>query len=177
MAKSVLAASVLGAVLLAAPSGAATNPKTEAAKGPQQTTAETREQGWRAQCTSASRDSKPNCAANKRVVLANTGQLLAAITIRVPPKTRKPVMMLHAPLGLYLPPGMSVAVGKEKPLTVPLQTCDNNGCYAGQPMPADLLEKFRKGEKLVLSFQDLSRQEIEVNISLKGFAEAYDKVK
>ncbi len=130
-----------------------------------------------AQCTSASRGAAPDCAVNQRVLLANTGQLFAAITIRVPSETRKPVMMLHAPLGLYLPPGMSVAVGKGKPLTVPLQTCDNNGCYAGQPVSADLLKQFRNGEKLVLGFQNMNRQDIKVTVSLKGFTEAFEKVK
>lgn len=174
---SVVLAAVLSMAMLAVPVGAATNPKSKAASKPQQTTAKTRQTGWRPQCTSASRGAKPDCAVNQRVVLANTGQLVAAITIRVPSKTRKPVMMLQAPLGLYLPPGMTISFGKNKAATVPLQTCDNNGCYAGQPLSADLLKKFRGGKNMTLSFQNMNRQEIKVSVSLKGFGKAYDQVK
>jgi invasion protein IalB len=177
MRKPVLAASMLAAAFLAAPAGAATDPKADVKETPQQATAQTREQGWVAQCSSASREAKPDCAVNQRVVLAQTGQLLAGITVRVPSDTRKPVMMLQAPLGLYLPPGMSVTVDKGKPLTVPLQTCDNNGCYAGQPIPADLLKSLQSGEQVVLGFQNLNRQDIKVTISLKGFEDAFKKVK
>lgn len=177
MRYSVLAVFTLAAALLTAPSGAATDPKANTGAGAKQATAQTREQGWVAQCSSASRGAAPDCAVNQRVVLANTGQLLAAITIRVPSETRKPVMMLQAPLGLYLPPGMSLTIGKGKTVTVPLQTCDNNGCYAGQPMSADMLKQFRSGDKLVLKFQNMNRQDINVTVSLKGFSEAFEKVK
>jgi len=177
MRVSVLAAGALSAALLALPAGAATNPKAKAESAPKQTTAQTRTTGWVAQCSSKARGATPDCAVTERIVLAQTGQMVAGITIRVPSDTRKPVLMLQAPLGLYLPPGMSLTIGKNKPVTVPLQTCDNNGCYAGQPVSDAVLKQFRSAESLSLKFQNVNRQDVTITVPLKGFSKAYDQVK
>jgi invasion protein IalB len=63
-------------------------------------------------------------------VLANTGQALVSVVVRTQADKGEPVMAIRVPVGLYLPAGLGLKIDDGKPETVPLQTCDLQGCYA-----------------------------------------------
>lgn len=110
------------------------------------------------------------------VVLTNTGQLLASMLVRLPAETRSPVMVIQVPSGLYLPAGLNLQIDDGKPQPVPLQTCDPKGCYAGMPVAADLLAALKSGKRLTVTFQNISKSNVTVPLSLDNFAEAYQKI-
>lgn len=133
-------------------------------------------EAWSSRCTSGARTGEPDCAVEQRVVLRETGQMLASVTVRVPPDTREPVMMVRIPLGLFLPAGLSYSVdgsGEEK---LELQTCDAQGCYAASTISDDLLQSLKAGEELSLTFQNLQKETISVPVSLAGFTAAFTKI-
>ena len=39
-------------------------------------------------------------------------------------------MMVEAPLGVYLPAGASLQIGKDEAKTLPFKGCDHGGCVA-----------------------------------------------
>jgi invasion protein IalB len=131
---------------------------------------------WTTQCSGATRTDDLDCAIEQRVVLTQTGQLLAALTLRIPSGTREPVLMVHVPIGVFLPSGLNVVVDDALIDTLQVQTCDQNGCYAGSSDLGALLEAMKRGSAMMIGFQDLAKQEIAVPISLAGFAAAYSSI-
>jgi invasion protein IalB len=131
---------------------------------------------WGARCASDARAGALDCVVEQRVVMSNTGQLLTAVTVRVPPETKAPVMMIQTPFGLHLPAGLKVAVDDTAFATLPLQTCDGGGCYAGDAVGPELLAALKRGVTLSITFQDAQQRDIAVPVSLNGFTAAYDKI-
>lgn len=132
--------------------------------------------GWVSICQSTARDAPLECRVEQRAVIKQTGQLLAQVTVRIPADTRKPVLMIRVPLGLSLEAGVTIDVDGGRGGTLPLQTCDAGGCYAGAPLRADLLAAMQKGEKLDVVFQNLEKAPIKLALPLAGFAAAFAKV-
>ncbi len=131
---------------------------------------------WGARCASDGRTTTPDCVIEQRVVLSNNGQLLAAVTIRLPPDSPTPVMMIQTPFGLNLPAGLKLAIDDTPVETLPLQTCDGGGCYAGKVVSPELLGALKQGTTLSITFQDSAQRDIVVPVSLNGFTAAYEKI-
>ena len=133
--------------------------------------------GWAARCTSASRDAPLECAIEQTAVLSKTGQLVVLVNIRVPSDTHAPILLVQLPLGLNLPVGAKLQVDEGKVTDLQIQTCENRGCYATMPLPADVLAALKSGKQMKLSFQSMNKETIAVPIPLADFAAAYDKIK
>lgn len=131
---------------------------------------------WVSQCASASRQSQVECTMEQTILLNNTRQLLASVVLRVPADTHQPVMMVHVPVGLYIPAGLTLQIDEGKPLSIGLQTCDLKGCYAGETVPKDMIESMKGGKRLAITFQNVAKQSITVPLTLDNFAEAYQKI-
>ncbi|MBV9567363.1 MAG: invasion associated locus B family protein, partial [Hyphomicrobiales bacterium] len=109
-------------------------------------------------------------------VLQKTGQLVAAVSIRVPSDTHQPSLAVQIPVGLFLPAGVTLTIDDKKPLNLALQTCDLKGCYAAMPISAELLGDLKGGKKLAVSFQNLTKENISVPLQLANFGQAYQKI-
>jgi invasion protein IalB len=144
---------------------------------PQADTAPSQQTAWAARCTSASRDAPLECAIEQNAVLTKTGQLIVLINIRVPADTRAPVVLIQLPLGLNLPIGAKLQVDEGKAIDLPIQTCENRGCYASTPISPDLLAALKTGKQLKVSFQNMAKETISIPMPLNDFAAAYDKIK
>ena len=134
-------------------------------------------ESWATSCAASGRGDALDCAIEQRVIEGRTRKFLASMRIRVPSDTRSPVMLVQAPLGIYLPGKLVVSVDGKEVATLEFQNCNQNGCYAGAPVSAELLAGMVQGESLSLTIQSASRQPVEVPISLIGFAKAYDRIK
>ena len=133
--------------------------------------------GWVARCTSASRDAPLECAVEQTAVLTKTGQLIVLLNIRVASDTRQPIAIVQLPLGLNLPAGAKLQVDDGKVSELQIQTCEQRGCYANSPIPADMLAAMKSGKQLKVSFQNLAKESITIPMPLADFAAAYDKIK
>jgi invasion protein IalB len=133
--------------------------------------------GWAARCSSPSRDAQLECAMEQNAVLTKTGQLVVLVNIRVPGDTRAPIALVQLPLGLNLQAGAKFQVDDGKSADLPIQTCENRGCYASVPISPETLNALRAGKQLKISFQDLAKETITIPLSLNDFSAAYDKIK
>jgi len=165
-----VAAGILATGALAAASQETTNPEQ-----PKQNAAP--REAWATNCSSPARGQAQDCAMEQRAVASETGQAIAQITIRVPQDTKKPVTMVQVPLGLFLPAGLSVDVDGDLSENFPFQTCNNNGCFVGFPIPDVMLKAMFNGGKLNLTFQNLNKKPVVLPMSLSGFTGAYNKIK
>lgn len=132
---------------------------------------------WSSSCSSAGRGLPLECALEQRAFVRESRQLIGMLTIRVPADTKKPVAMIQAPLGLFLPAGITVDIDGDMAQNYPLQTCNANGCYAGFPITDQLLGRMLNGGKFNIIFQYLDKKPFTLPMSLTGFTEAYGRIK
>ena len=130
--------------------------------------------GWFTQCAGKGPDA--DCEVEKIITMGKGRQRLISLTVRVPAGAKKPAMMLHLPVGLYLPFGVTFQVDDQKQQQLEVQSCDLEGCYAGTAVSSGMLSTMKMGKHLTVSFQDLSRTTIRVPVALKGFNGAYGKI-
>jgi invasion protein IalB len=133
--------------------------------------------GWAARCSSPSRDAPLECAIEQNAILTKTGQLVVLVNIRVPGDTRAPIALVQLPLGLNLQAGARLKVDDGKSIDLPIQTCENRGCYASVPVSLEMLAALRSGKQLKIIFQDLAKETLAIPMPLTDFAAAYDKIK
>lgn len=131
---------------------------------------------WKSRCASATRQSVPECVVEQTAVLDKTGQMIANISVRLPPTTGEPVMMVHVPVGLFLPAGISVQIDEQAPMQLVVQTCDLKGCYAGSQISPAMLGAMKAGKRLAIGFQNISKQTITVPLTLAQFADSYQRI-
>ncbi len=131
---------------------------------------------WVSRCASEARQGTLECVVEQTAVLQKTGQLVAAVSIRVPADTHQPSLAVQIPVGLFLPAGVTLQIDEKKPLNLTLQTCDLKGCYAATPISPELLADLKAGKKLAVSFQNLTKENISVPLQLANFSQAYQKI-
>lgn len=133
--------------------------------------------GWAARCGSVSRDAPLECSIEQSAVLTKTGQVVVLVVIRVPGDTRAPLAFVQLPLGINLQAGAKFQVDDGKAIDLPIQTCENRGCYASTSVTPELLTALKSGKQLKVVFQNLAKENIMIPMPLNDFATAYDKIK
>jgi invasion protein IalB len=161
----------------ATPPAAQKSPATPAAPPAEAAQANTPPPGWIARCGSPSREAPLECAIEQTAVLSKTGQLIVLVNIRVPGDSRAPAALIQLPLGLNLPAGAKIQVDDGKMTDLPIQTCEQRGCFTSTPIAADLLAAMKSGKQFKVSFQTLSKETVTIPMPLADFAAAYDKIK
>jgi len=131
--------------------------------------------GWMAHCPR--KNQVQDCDVEKTIWLGKTRQRLVSITLRATPGSTKPGMMLHLPVGLYLPSGVTVQFEGNKPQSLEVQTCNAKGCYAGVSVSPDILASMNTAKEFKITFQNLARTNITVPVPLEGFFSAYRKIR
>jgi invasion protein IalB len=118
-----------------------------------------------------------DCRAGQSVFVKTTGQRILSVAVRVPPDTKKPILMLQVPLGVYLPAGASLRIGKDGARTLPYKGCDRQGCVAEYAITDAEIAAMAKGSDLTISVQNQNRQPaFTLTVPVTGFAAAYAKV-
>jgi invasion protein IalB len=121
---------------------------------------------------------KLDCRAGQSVFIKTTGQRLLSVAVRVPADTKKPILIIQVPLGVYLPAGASLQIGKDEAKMLPFRGCDRGGCVAEYAITESEIAAMTKGSDLTISVQNQNQQPaFNVTIPVTGFAAAYAKVK
>lgn len=128
---------------------------------------------WTVQCTVGS--------SNKRCVMGQAIQKKvsekAAISIALEigriSEDKKLAMIVTAPLGVLLPPGLQIKIDAGKPIRVPFQICAQ-GCLAVMPMDAKLIAALKKGKEAKVAIAVGGDKGIALPISLSGFTKAFN---
>ncbi|MEX0941953.1 MAG: invasion associated locus B family protein [Pseudomonadales bacterium] len=103
-----------------------------------------------------------------------TGNLIFQTSIGYVANNDRPIMYLTAPLGIFLPRGISVIVDDDPPLTATVQKCDGNGCLGLLALSQDAIESLKAGTQAQVVFGASAQQNVSIPLSLDGFGAAFD---
>ena len=113
------------------------------------------------------KDAEGNSVAEiSMIALPDGGEVVAGATVVVPLET-------------LLTPQLRIAVDGAKPKVYPYTFCATVGCFARIGFTADEVEGLKKGAKATVSVvpERAPDQVVSVDISLKGFTDAFEAVK
>ena len=117
------------------------------------------------------------CRAGQSLFLKQTRQRVLSVAVRMPADTKKPVLLLQLPLGVYLPAGATLQIGKDEAKTLPYIACDQGGCIAEYNVTDAELSGVAKGLDLSISAKTMSKKPFTLTVPALGFAAAYAKIK
>ena len=132
---------------------------------------------WMIQCAEPKDDKKNICHISQNLTYKQDGKQLLNMAIGALANTGKDVLIVTLRLGIFLPSGVQVQVDSGDPKAYPIQWCLANGCHAYIELTTELLAMLKKGNQGKITFQDASRKNITVPVSLKGFTKAYYSMK
>jgi invasion protein IalB len=121
---------------------------------------------WAVNCATA--QTELTCVASQSFFVKETGQRFMTVSVNSPRGDKKTMLMLQLPLGIYLPVGVSMQFGKAAAKSVPIISCDQNGCYAEYAVTDAEIKSMLNGENLQVAIQA---------VPFVGFDAAYSKLR
>ena len=121
---------------------------------------------------------KNRCQAAQQLVAKNgqkSSKVLSATLLKV---NKELVMELVVPLGVELRSGIVTRVDEQKEFHFPYVTCMQSGCASLIPVKGGLYQQMKAGKSMKIGFRPFrSAKTLVVDLSLKGFTKASNKVK
>ena len=99
--------------------------------------------------------------------------VVAAVLIEPENEPRK-VLRVTLPLGMALQSGTRVIVDNGVPMTASYVTCFNTGCMADFEASAELIDRMKKGQRLIIQAINAAGQPVTFIMPLVDFAAAHD---
>jgi invasion protein IalB len=101
-----------------------------------------------------------------------TGQQLAKLAIGKLPDQPTIKAVVQTPLSVYLPDGVALKIG-ETDYKAAFVRCTTGFCLAEADLPADIAALVQAAKTATLTFTNVARQPVALNVSLKGAAGAF----
>jgi invasion protein IalB len=131
---------------------------------------------WITKCISQSRTSPIVCSMEETLVLRDSGQAVTSVAVWIKPDTREPMITIRVPIGVYLAAGLAIRIDNGKPWSLPIETCDTQGCAAQMQISSELLAALKGGKQFSITFQNAVKKDLVVRLVLNGFTEAFQKI-
>lgn len=128
---------------------------------------------WTLRCETRAADNGRECIMFQNLVLKTGGQPVLQFAIGLAPADAMPTVILSLPLGIALPPGVSIRIDEGKAAQFPVERCEPDGCRAGMKLRKATVAQLAEGRQLTITFFDGERQPIVVPLSLDGFSAGY----
>jgi invasion protein IalB len=128
---------------------------------------------WSKICTTSD-DDKRVCQIVQSANQNESGALVFQTAVGYVDDTDKPVMYLTAPLGIFLPRGITVVIDDKPGVTATVQRCDGNGCLGLLVLEPDFVDALKKAAAAKLVFAASAKQNVSIPLSLNGFAAALE---
>ncbi|MHA1151796.1 MAG: invasion associated locus B family protein [Alphaproteobacteria bacterium] len=127
---------------------------------------------WILRCRPASDIQPRTCRMVQQVVAQDGGKPVLQFLIGRfgPEKVLGAVIIV--PIGVRLPPGLSIVVDDRPLHTYSFERCDPKTCEARALLEGELLKDLKAGLTAQVKFQNAASQLMAVSISLKGFSAA-----
>lgn len=85
-------------------------------------------------------------------------------------------IIVWAPLGVALAPGLQLTLDGGKPITLPYERCSAEGCDASAVLDQAAVEKFKRGKTLVVRYIVEGNRAADIPIRLEGLTRALDSL-
>jgi invasion protein IalB len=113
-----------------------------------------------------------SCEIFQTLVVSEGQQRLLHMAIGYVQGVERPIGVMVVPLGVALPPGLTIQIDDGEQQTFEFERCDQAGCRVELLMGSDLIEGMRAGGTMNVTVVDASRQGIQIPVSLSGFTAA-----
>lgn len=130
---------------------------------------------WRVRCNPAT-GAPAECQIFQNVVVKDTGQPILQAVVGFLDNVATPVGVFTLPLGIYLPPGLTLQVDKGQTYEMAIEICGRNGCRVRFSIDDKLLGTFKSGKIAEVAFYGGNRKAIKIPVSLKGFTAALAQI-
>lgn len=130
---------------------------------------------WAVNCATV--QTELTCVASQSFFVQETGQRFMTVSVNPPRGSKKTTLVLQLPLGIYLPAGVSMQFGKAAAKTIPIISCDQNGCMAEYTATDAEVKSMLSGESLLVAVQTRDQKPLSVNVPFAGFDTAYSKLR
>ena len=132
--------------------------------------------GWAARCVTAARAAPPECTVEQSMVRISNGQVVMTFIVRFAPDSRAPLLQVQVPLSVFLPGGLKLRTDTGVGLDLAYQTCDQRGCFVGNPVSPEFLTALKAAKRIEATVQSMAREAQVLSMPMDGFAAAYDRV-
>jgi invasion protein IalB len=168
--KAVLALLSLAAgLMLAIPHGRAAGPETQGVvRG--------KHGDWTTRCETPPGAAHEQCAVVLSVVDQERPNLVLVVIVLNTADRKARLMRVIAPLGVLLPPGVTLRIDNADAGRLSFLQCVPNGCIAQLAMDESLLDKLKNGKTATLGVFQTPEQGVGVQAPLAGFKEAYEQL-
>lgn len=128
---------------------------------------------WTLRCSAKTEVATGACMMFQNLVQKAGGQPVLQFGIGMAPHDALPTVLVSLPLGIALPPGISMQIDDGPPAVFPVERCEPDGCRASMKLRENTIKQLAQGRQLHVTFYDGARKPLKVSLSLDGFAAAY----
>ncbi len=133
-------------------------------------------EAWTLRCLPATESQPRTCRMVQSAVASEGGQRLLLVAVGRFGPERLLGAVISVPIGVRLPPGISLWVDDRKPWKFPFERCTPGGCQVRALLNEELLQSLKTGLVGRVTFQGADGQPITVDFSLKGFTAALSEL-
>jgi len=161
--------SLVAGLVFAAPSAFAAGPEPGGA-------VRDRHGDWVTRCETPPGAAHEQCAVVLSVVDQDRPSLILVVIVLNTADRKARLMRVIAPLGVLLPPGVSLRIDNADAGRLSFLQCLPNGCVAQLAMDESLLNKLKNGKTATLGVFQTPEEGVGVQAPLAGFKQAYEQL-
>jgi invasion protein IalB len=131
---------------------------------------------WATRCETPPGAAHEQCAIVLSVVDQDRPNLILVVIVLNTADRKARLMRVIAPLGVLLPPGVSLRIDNAEAGRLSFLQCLPNGCVAQLAMDEALLDKLKNGKTATLGVFQTPEEGVGMQAPLAGFKEAYEEL-
>ncbi len=131
---------------------------------------------WATRCETPPGAAHEQCAVVLSVVDQDRPNLILVVIVLNTADRKARLMRVIAPLGVLLPPGVTLRIDNAEAGRLSFLQCLPNGCVAQLAMDESLVDKLKKGKTATLGVFQTPEEGVGVQAPLAGFKEAYEQL-
>ena len=128
---------------------------------------------WTARCETPPGSQLERCYIFQNIVLKESQQRVLHMAVGYLAANGQPAVVLTLPLGISLPPGVTISVDDGAAHPVVVERCDPSGCIGAFALDPAMIAALEKGRQARVDFYDGTRRKISVPVSLLGFTAGF----
>ena len=160
---------VVGLLFAAAPRASAAGPEAQGV-------VRDKHGDWVTRCETPPGAAHEQCAVVLSVVDQERPNLILVVIVLNTADRKARLMRVIAPLGVLLPPGVSLRIDNTEAGRLSFLQCLPNGCIAQLAMDESLVNKLKNGKTATLGVFQTPEEGVGVQAPLTGFKEAYEQL-
>lgn len=128
---------------------------------------------WFKLCNTNPNSNKEQCLTSAELRDQDSQQLLASVSL-LEQEGGGRMVLLGAPIGVLLPPGVELQIDEAEPKKVDYTLCQPNNCVAQVELTDQLINSMKAGKELKLYVRNPRKERVRFTLTLNGFTKAHE---